>query len=116
MITDYTDKLGPEIFDIAERIKDISYTTLELLNKILDVSKIEAGIFEITLTKQDYLKFVKNHIRFNELLANKKEISIRLETNKEEILFDFDEHYMSEVINNLISNAIKFSIPKSEIV
>ena len=69
MITDYSNKLNTEMFDIMERIRDLSYSTLELLKKILNVSKIEAGVFEINLTKQDYIKFVQNHVDFNRLVS-----------------------------------------------
>ena len=39
-----------------------------------------------------------------------------LETSEKEILIHFDEHYLAEVLNNLLTNAIKFSQPKSKII
>jgi signal transduction histidine kinase len=53
---------------------------------------------------------------YNLLVSKKKNINIRLEANEKELFFQFDEHYLSEVINNLLTNAIKFSFPNSEIV
>ena len=40
---------------------------------------------------------------FNLLISKKKDINIRLETNEKELFFQFDEHYLSEVINNLLT-------------
>ena len=59
---------------------------------------------------------IKYFIYFNLLIAKKKNINIRLDTSEKEIFIPFDEHYLSEVINNLLTNAIKFSNPKSEII
>ncbi len=64
----------------------------------------------------DYIKFINKYIHLNQILANAKEIKIILETNEKEIILSFDEQYLGEVINNLISNAIKFSHPNSEII
>ncbi len=116
LITDYSDKLDPDAFEIVNQIKELSKSTLDFIKKILDMSKIESGIVEIHSSPQDYLKFINKYIHFNQILANTKGIKIILETKVKEIVFSFDEQYLSEVINNLISNAIKFSPPNSEIV
>ena len=116
LITNYSNKLDPEAFEIINHIKELSKSTLEFLKKILDISKIESGIVEIHPAPHDYIKFINKYIHFNQILANPKEIKIKLETKENELILNIDEQYLSEVINNLISNAIKFSPPGSEIL
>jgi signal transduction histidine kinase len=102
--------------EIIHYIKEISSNTLEMLEKLLDISKIESGTVEISFKLQNYVEFVENYVALNQMFANKKEIKIRIETYKKEIPLLFDEHYLSEVINNLLTNAIKFSYPNSEVL
>ena len=116
LISDYSTRLGPEAFEIINQIKELSKSTLDFLKKILDLSKIEAGIVETHPVPHDYIKFINTYIHFNQILANAKEIKIVLETKEKEIILNFDEQYLGEVINNLISNAIKFSHSHSEII
>jgi catechol 2,3-dioxygenase-like lactoylglutathione lyase family enzyme len=97
-------------------IKDLSSSSLKLLEDLLDVSKIESGTIKLQLKKENYINFITKYMYFNLLISKKKDINIRLETNEKELFFQFDEHYLSEVINNLLTNAIKFSFPKSEIL
>lgn len=102
--------------EIAEYIKKLSSSTLVMLEKLLDISKIESGIIELNLKQQDYIAFVTKYVTLNQMLAKQKNISIRIESDAKELIFPFDEHYLSEVLNNLITNAIKYSHPQSEIV
>ena len=78
--------------------------------------RLKPVIFSISLKLMDYQEFVRKHIHLNQILANKKEIIIRFETNETKIEFLFDDNYLGEVIDNLLTNAIKFSYQKSEIV
>jgi signal transduction histidine kinase len=102
--------------EIIHYIKETSSNTLEMLEKLLDISQIESGTVEISFKLQNYVEFVEKYIAINQMLADKKEIKIRFETYKKEIPLSFDEHYLSEVINNLLTNAIKFSYPNSEVL
>jgi signal transduction histidine kinase len=97
-------------------IKELSHDSLELLRNLLDVSKIESGRIELSPKFQNYIEFTSKLMYFNLLIAKKKDISIKLETTNEALSFNFDEHYLSEVINNLLTNAIKFSHHKSNIL
>jgi signal transduction histidine kinase len=58
---------------------------------------------------------LQHQISLNQLFAKNKEIVISLKSQTDTILVDFDEHYLSEVINNFLSNAIKYSDRNTEI-
>ncbi len=102
-------KMNDEELEIVKIIKSLSQEILDLIKNLLDVSKIESGKIDLNYQRQDYISFIKNLLKINQLLATPKNISIKLESKHIELTTDFDAHYMSVVINNLLSNAIKFS-------
>ena len=116
IIENYSEKMDVKGMKMLTYIKDLSSSSLKLLEDLLDVSKIESGTIKLQLKKENYINFITKYMYFNLLISKKKDINIRLETNEKELFFQFDEHYLSEVINNLLTNAIKFSFPKSEIL
>lgn len=116
IISKYGSQLSQKISEYLKSIKNLSGNTLELLEDLLDISKIESGIIEIKAEKQDYIKFIEYNISINQLIADKKEITINFESSEKELISNFDNKYLSEVINNLLTNAIKYSNPKSDIL
>ena len=116
IIENYSENIDVKGMKMLNHIKDLSNSSLNLLKDLLDISKIESGIIKLQLKTENYIDFVTKYMYFNLLVSKKKDITIKLETEQKELLFSFDEHYLSEVINNLLTNAIKFSFPKSEII
>lgn len=90
---------------------------LELVNNLLDVAKIEAGKFELKKQPSNIKETIKSRILFFDIASKdaKVNLSSQLENNLPEKL-DFDPHMVSEVLNNLISNAIKFNKENGSIV
>lgn len=86
---------------------------LNLMVDILDVSKIEAGIFHLNLKEENYIEFVKGIIAQNEILAKNKSQHFEFRPSKESIFLPFDKDKMEQVFNNLLSNSIKYSYPGS---
>ncbi|MCB0448151.1 MAG: HAMP domain-containing histidine kinase, partial [Gelidibacter sp.] len=109
LLNDKDTKMNEDELEIVGMIKSLSQNVLDLIKHLLDVSKIESGKIELHYKHQDYLQFIKKQVYVNQLLANQKNIKIVLNTEKEQLMADFDDHHMSEVINNLISNALKYS-------
>jgi signal transduction histidine kinase len=109
-------QFSPDLVKIVLFIKEISSDSLIMLGNLLSISAIESGKMKITYKLQDYIEFIKKYIYLNQIIANQKDIQIKLETTENQIPLNFDEHYLSEVINNLLANAIKFSNPQSEII
>ena len=86
-----------------------------LLNNLLDISKIESG--QITLEKitQDINTIVLNQVEMNQLLANRKNIQLHFD-QMELPQLTVDKCAMIQVIDNFISNAIKFSPKDSKVL
>jgi len=116
LTADHSPKLSSEVSQVINYIKDLSKNSLDLLSKLLDLARIETGTVELTLKPHNYIQFVRDCIDINQILANEKEINIRLETPEQSIIFNYDEMHLKEVLDNLLSNAIKFSYPGNEIL
>lgn len=89
---------------------------LQLINQLLDLSKLESGELKLQASKGDFLLFVKNATAQFESLASNKNIKLTLNghtlnaTFKEDsIEMYFDKEKMHKVVNNLLSNAVKFT-------
>lgn len=115
LLEDYKDELTEEVEEILGYIKELSSNSFHILCSLLDVSKIESGIIEIVKINQDYISFINKLISVNQLVANKKNIKINFNSEITSLNFEFDQNHLSQVVNNLLTNAIKFSYPNKEI-
>ncbi len=104
-----TENLTEEQIDILKDTEYLVNYMNRLLSDILDITAIEAGKLTLNMQKQDYMDFLTYNIKMNRILSDKKNIKINFiyEDNLPEILFDRDK--MTQVMNNLIGNAVKFS-------
>ncbi|MCX7765568.1 MAG: ATP-binding protein [Candidatus Sumerlaeia bacterium] len=110
-----SENLSPQQIEFLKKINKNSEFMLNLLEDLLDVSKIEAGKLDLQLTPGDYVAFVKNNIELNRTLAAKKGIQINMMAVPPIPEIAFDKNKMEQVLNNLISNAIKYSFPNTTI-
>lgn len=95
---EYTDKIEQS----TNRLK-------RMVTKILDVSAIEAKTLNINLEEIDIVQLLNETVnRFSEMAAMKN-ISITKDFEKETLLMKSDAGYVSEVLENLMSNAVKYS-------
>lgn len=90
--------------------------SLNLLNDLLDISKIESGSVQLNYTKINYIDFVKAIIDQNQILATQKGINISLKQDANDLMVTIDTQKIEQVLNNLLSNSIKFSKPNTNIV
>lgn len=108
------DKLSPEHHKHIRIIYDTSKKMLNLINDLLDISAIESGRFSLDTTRQQLIPVLRDRVDFNRLTAQNKKIIIQ-ESYESASMVSFDKERISQVIDNLISNAIKFSYPGSKI-
>jgi PAS domain S-box-containing protein len=97
--------------DFLRRINSGGEFMLKLIDDLLDVAKIEAGKLDLQPKEEDLCGLIEDTLTLNRMLAEKKRI--RLDFTPEYGLppLRFDRGKVEQVLNNLFSNAIKFSAP-----
>ncbi|MBI4372273.1 MAG: PAS domain S-box protein [Candidatus Omnitrophica bacterium] len=90
-------------------VKEATERLHRLLNDLLDISKIESGQVKMTIDLINLRNLLKEEITVFKPQAHDKEISLSLETdeNLQPIYCDADK--IREVMDNLVSNAIKYT-------
>ena len=107
--------LHQQQLDYITLISKISAGALSLLNNILDITQIEAGTLSVKKEEQEYISFLQEVVQMNSPIAESKGQHIELVAQQDEIFLSYDKTYMSQVLVNLLTNAIKFSYKDSVI-
>jgi len=89
-------------------VKNSSNHLLSLINDMLDISKIEAGKVELSLEEFSLDDVVREVVENFSTAASEKGLELLTEMPQEIMLFS-DRRRMSQVLMNLVSNAIKFT-------
>lgn len=88
---------------------------LNMLNDLLDIARIESGKLNLNLQDIDPGKLISKNVSLNRVIAGKKDIKINIEIFENLPLIKADPDKMEQVMNNLVSNAIKYSTPGTTI-
>jgi len=100
--------------DILQQMNTTSKRMLTLINDLLDVSAIESGKLELDKRKTDLVAFLQDLHAANAILAKGKSIDLTLHLEPGLPEVTCDQNRISQVINNLVTNAIKFSHPGTQ--
>ncbi|PIR17399.1 MAG: hypothetical protein COX62_03150 [Deltaproteobacteria bacterium CG_4_10_14_0_2_um_filter_43_8] len=80
-----------------------------IVNDLLDISKIEAGKFDIKKKDDDIVAAVNEIVHGFESVAKEKRLELRKSYPSKETRLSFDKLRIEQVLTNLLSNAIKFT-------
>jgi signal transduction histidine kinase len=94
---------------ILARIRSNGNHLLSLINTVLDVSKIEAGQFKLNLAEYALGSIVETVMVATESLAATKKLAFKTDVAKELSHGLGDEQRLTQVLLNLVGNAIKFT-------
>lgn len=104
------DKISQEKFDTTiSRIESVTGRMKLILNNLLDVNAIESGEYNLNYQNINISSLLKDIVSHFKSVADEKSISLEYENKIGEILFSTDENALTEILENLISNAIKYS-------
>lgn len=110
-----TQNFTPVIYNKVLSIYKNSIQLRELITELLDFRKQEQGHMKIKVSQHNIVSFLyENYLLFTEY-AETKEIHFDFEKSEEDIEVWYDERQMQKVINNLVSNAIKYTEPEDTI-
>ncbi len=110
-LLDSNDISREEVREFSAVIKKSSKRLLEIVNNVLDISRIQTGQLVIERETISVNLIMNNLLVFFTPLANARNITLNYKKNKDitTTLFS-DEGKITQVLTNLISNAIKFTI------
>jgi signal transduction histidine kinase/DNA-binding response OmpR family regulator len=90
-------------------VKRNAQRLLNLINQLLDLSKLEAGKMQLEQTRADIIPLLRGLAHSFESLVESKKIALHFSSALPHAFLDFDRDKMEQIIANLISNAIKFT-------
>ncbi|MDO8767101.1 MAG: response regulator, partial [Burkholderiaceae bacterium] len=82
---------------------------LSLINDILDLSKVEAGMMTLELEEVDLLSLLSNSLSIVKEKAAAQRIQLELDVSEDLGLPQLDTRKTKQIVYNLLSNAVKFS-------
>ncbi|MCK7524480.1 MAG: HAMP domain-containing histidine kinase [Ignavibacteriales bacterium] len=112
--------LGPvkQLIEVSkdEKAKDIlamvhrnAYKLLELVNEMLDISKIDSGYMKLQTMSQNIIQVLKAIVLSFSSYAERKRITLQFNYDVDEIIVYLDKEKFEKIINNILSNAFKFT-------
>jgi PAS domain S-box-containing protein len=115
LIKGVTGPINPQQAEFLGYIGNNTERLLQLINELLDFSKIESGTFSVKKSRGDVILLAKKAIVEMLSIANKKSIFLMEHFKEQSIIADIDDSRIYQVIINLLNNSIKFSPPASAI-
>jgi signal transduction histidine kinase/CheY-like chemotaxis protein len=102
--------LQPQEKEMVSTILESGKTLMALLNDVLDLSKIEAGKFDIVPTDASLHHMMRRQLRLWKPKAEEKGLELSLSFDAElPAYLSFDTVRVQQCVSNLVSNAIKFT-------
>lgn len=88
---------------------------LQLVDQMLDLSKLESGKMSLNKIHANIIPFLKYVFQLQEFYAEEKSISMQFSSESQSYEVEFDPEKLASIVSNLLSNAIKFTPDGGEI-
>jgi signal transduction histidine kinase len=112
---EFQGQSGSETKEFLEMIKQSSKFMRDLLEELLDVSVIDSGKLSLHLEPVNVLDLIRGNVALNRVIAGRKHITVEFHPEENLPILQLDRKEIEQVLNNLISNAIKYSYPQSKV-
>lgn len=107
--------ITPDQVQMVKRGYDTNEKMIQLVNDLLNVSRIENGKFGYDLKQNDFGKLLTALIENSELATKERSISIKLEKKFDPGVFVFDAEKLLIALQNIVDNAIKYTLPNGQV-
>jgi two-component system, sensor histidine kinase and response regulator len=109
-IIEYLDEMPQEeVIELTQKIALSSRQMSELLTNLLDVNAIESGKTHLSLQEHDMLPILQLLVNHYRERAKTKDIKLHFQPQENEYPAFIDKGTIQQVLDNLISNAVKYS-------
>ncbi|HKQ28859.1 MAG TPA: GAF domain-containing protein [Burkholderiales bacterium] len=103
------EQLDPKQYENLEKIHSSGHHLLQLINAILDLSKVEAGRVEVNAGEVALRSVLEQCVKTVEPLVNEPAVRLLKEFDRELPQVYIDEEKLRQIVINLLSNAVKFT-------
>jgi len=115
MEIDAQEPLGPRQFGRAVQIQQAGWHLLAMINDMLDLSRIEAGVLAVQPENLDLPQLLGEALALVEVPARERGVAIQLELSDEARWAHADRTRVKQVLTNLLSNAVKYNRVQGEV-
>ena len=106
----------PEDWTRVDVIRRSGRRLLELVNQLLDISKLDAGRMKLRVEPIELVRFLRGLVFSFASLAERKQIGLRFDGPEKEVIVAYiDRDKVQKILVNLLSNAFKFTPEGGEI-
>lgn len=116
MMQSHKDLPDTQTDQYATYINEAAQHLLQLINEILDVSKIQAGALTVDLQMLDIKPMVESCVHFVEMRAAEQGVSVICNIAEDLPPIKADPLRLKQVMLNLLSNAVKFTQQDGKVV
>jgi len=109
MLMGLDSELDPETLEDVQAIYDNGQHLLRIINDVLDLAKIEAGHMELSMEEVDIAPLLDEARTSNAGLLVNKPVEMTVEVEEDIPAIEADRVRLSQILNNLVSNAAKFT-------
>ncbi len=102
--------------EILEVVRNHSQRLFQSISSILDLSKMEAEMMDYEFTMCDLRALIEKSVEAVDLIARKGNVNLRLNVVGQIPVFLADERRIQQVLDNLLSNALRFSPVGGEVL
>jgi|SRR5580704_5984049 signal transduction histidine kinase len=104
-----TGTIAPQTDDYLERVRRNGAVLLDLINDVLDLSKIESGRLVVSHEVVAVEPIVREVLANVQALADAKHLTLHMIAEEEDALAIADRRAVKQVVTNLVVNAVKFT-------
>jgi len=97
--------------EYINEVRGANMRIIDIINTLLNISRIEMGIFSMEATPMDIIAFLKNSIKELRASVNEKHIILQEEYHQSKHIVPIDRLLLTMVFSNLLSNSIKYTAP-----
>ena len=90
-------------------IKQNSYRLLRLVNNLIDISKMDTGMYELRCSNQNIINIIEDITLSVADYTKNNKINLVFDTDSEEVITYCDPDKIERIMLNILSNAIKFT-------
>ena len=116
LLADEPEILQPHQMSLLQIARRNSRRMIDLVNEILDVSRLESGQMALNLQAWPLPELIEDVLQVQQILAQDRRISLENRVPLDLPLVYADDRLMRRVLQNLVGNAVKFTPPGGSVM